>query len=112
MRRSRFALLCALVALSCVATAAPRATARAQVLCAEAVAQDARGDPRNGEGRIRQCWPGTPGCHCDGDGDCYALEGYAPCAPRAPGPPPTVLARLRLPADAPREASPTPTRSR
>lgn len=100
MRHPRLALLCALFALSCVGTEVPRPAPRPQAVCDEAVALDARGDPRNAEGRIRQCWPGARGCHCDGDGDCYARDVYVPCTPRPPNAQASVLAQRRLPADA------------
>lgn len=117
MRLPWLALLGAAVALSCVGAEDPLGTTRSYLLCVESVAPDARGDPRNAEGRIRQCWPGEPSCYCDRDDDCYALDGYAPCAPRAPDPPPSVRAQLRLPSDAmsgtfaPANVEPEPTGS-
>lgn len=100
MRHSWLALLGAVAtALSCVGADEPIGSVRSYVLCAEAVVDDPRGDPRNAAGRIRQCWPGEANCYCDADDDCYALAGYAPCEARAPDPPPVVRAQLRLPSD-------------
>lgn len=52
--------------------------------CPEPVTLDPRGQPRNADGHIRQCWPDQAQCHCDGDSDCYAEPGYRPCTPVSP----------------------------
>ena len=52
--------------------------------CPESVTADSRGDLRNAEGHIRECWPGDARCECDSDNDCYALQGHVACTPAAP----------------------------
>lgn len=99
MRHPWLAPLGATALLACVGADDPRGTTRAGLLCVESVSPDGRGDPRNAEGRIRQCWPGEPDCDCDRDDDCYALAGYVPCDPRAPDPAPVIRGTLRLPSD-------------
>jgi lysophospholipase L1-like esterase len=49
--------------------------------CPEATTTDDRGEPRDADGHIRYCWPTEANCYCDRDNDCYALDGYVPCAP-------------------------------
>lgn len=51
-------------------------------MCPEAVSSNSRGEPIGVDShRVRYCWPGEARCFCDLDGDCYAQEGYVPCAP-------------------------------
>ncbi len=51
-------------------------------MCPEAVEANGRGEPIGVVShRIRHCWPVEAHCFCDMDGDCYAQEGYLPCAP-------------------------------